>query len=257
VTPDLRGKDLLQSALVRCLKMPSEIGSLRSVMEAGPDRAAEILTQLDTQFVREFFANEELFKDRAVFEAALPPDRLVENLTKQKIQNARVAVDAASLVFTHGTVDGVAVDCCAAITLLDPARCSGWVKDRPFTLGEWMREKPGELLKRALEGKLKGLGGRSLPDKTDFIYRTCRPEPGWKAPTSYSFDRARLVEVDDVRHDVVHRQGVQAVRRLKEGDEHFLEQTGLHLVLLAVHALGVTFDPKELALRAASNYAVQ
>jgi hypothetical protein len=253
MSPDHNGKDLLQSAMLRCFKMPSEIGSLRSVLEAGVDHAMEVLTQQDAQFVREFFANEELFKDRAAFEAALPPEKLVADLTSQKVLNARVAVNAASLIFTHSTVDAVAFDCCAAITLLDPGRCSRWVEDQPFTLGVLMNENPEGLLKRALAKKLKGLNGQSLADKSDFIYRACKPERGWKAPTSYSFDRDRLAHVDDIRHDVVHRQGVQATRRLKEGDEHFLEQTGLHFVLLAVHALGVTFDPDELAREVASS----
>jgi len=243
---DKAGYELIQNSLFRCFKMPSEIGSLRSVMEAGVERAVEVLGEHDRQFVKEFMATEDLFKDRAAFEAALPQEKLVAFLTEQKVRNARIAVDAASLVFTHGTVDGVAFDCCRAITLIDPDRCRGWVEERSFKVAEIMTESREELLRRALDARVEWLERRSLPEKADFVYRTCPPQAGWKGPTSYTYDRDRLERIDDARHRTVH-DGLSAASALRDGDEHFLEQTGSHLVLLVVRAFGITFDPDMLA----------
>ncbi len=242
---DSTGLTLVQNALVRCLKMPSEIGSLRSVLDAGVERAAEVLGEQDQLFVKEFMATEDLFKDRAAFEAVLPQEKLVAFLTEQKVRNARIAVNAADLVFTHGTVDGVAFDCCRAITLIEPDRCRGWVEDRTFKMGEILAEPQEALLRRALDSRLEWLERRSLPDKADFLYRTCPPPAGWKQPTSYTYDRDRLARVDEVRHRIVH-DSLSAISALQEGDGHFLEQTGLHLVLLAVRAFRVILDPETL-----------
>jgi len=241
------GTKLLRGALLRCFAVPSEIGSLRTVLHAGIPGAVEALLAVDQTYIDEFYANDEMFLDRGAFEAALPRSEMLKVLTETKVASARMVTDAASVVFTHATVDGVAFDCCRAITVLDPKRCSMWVESRTFGLAEVMRTEADILLRRALDARLRDLERESLLDKVDFIYRNCRPTAGWSRLKGYSFDRDRLDRVDNIRHDVVHGVGVRAAKGLRDGDEEFLHKTGLHVVLLTMITFGVKIDANQFA----------
>jgi hypothetical protein len=240
------GAKLLRGALARCFRLPAEIGPLRTVLDAGLSSAVEALSVGDQTFVDEFYDNDDMFIDRAAFEKALPREALAKRLTEMKITNAEMAADAATLLFAHASVDATAIDCCRAITFLDPARCKEWVGALPFNLSEIMATEPNDLLRLALDKRLGTLERESLLNKVDVIYRNCKPEAGWTRLTGYNFDRTRLVKIDDIRHDVVHTVGVGAIRRLGEGDKEFLEKTGLHLVLLTMITFGVKVDPSLL-----------
>lgn len=243
---DNDGAELLRRAMRRCFNMSSEIASLKTVLEAGRDAAVERLSREDRSVVDAIYAMDELFQDRSAFEAELPRDKMAKLMTETKVHKAGLVAASAALVFAHSAVDAVALDCCRAITLLIPVDCRGWVEDRKFKLADLLAKSADDLLRRALDARLNELDGQGLIAKTDFIYRMCAPPDGGSTLADYTWDRDRLKRVDAIRHDVVHKQGIEAVRSLSEGDQTFLVGTGMHLTFMTMKSFNIKLSPGQM-----------
>ncbi|MCH7750077.1 MAG: hypothetical protein IH939_18480, partial [Acidobacteria bacterium] len=121
--------------------------------------------------------------------------RLVTNGTTTDFQ---AAVDAASLVFMHSALDGVAYDLCLFSAFMRPTDWDQFVEKRQVLLSDVKEHGYEEIAKRMREKCLADFERSSLLDKVNRLFQLCRPT----SPTG--FDRDRLEEIDRSRHDVVH-----------------------------------------------------
>jgi hypothetical protein len=68
-----------------------------------------------------------------------------------------------------------------------------------------------------------------------------RPQPEEIRGEAYQFDRERLVRIDNLRHDVVHRSGLQPVPEIDD-DIAYMEFIGFTFWMLVCLKVPQTFD---------------
>jgi hypothetical protein len=95
---------------------------------------------------------------------------------------------------------------------------------------------------------LELLEKKSLLKKLDRLFALCHPPPSFSPPCfqSYSYDRERIVKLDTLRHDYVHRGWVGG--RLPQGDDDlvFLSNTTTFLFHLVAQRYAIQLDPDAL-----------
>jgi hypothetical protein len=68
-----------------------------------------------------------------------------------------------------------------------------------------IRDKGHEAIRGELVGeKLRQLERESLLKKVDLLFTLCPPPEGYAPIGSYTFDRARLLKIDNIRHRIIH-----------------------------------------------------
>jgi hypothetical protein len=174
-------------------------------------------------------------------------DRFIEDQVKQMTETSvtafEAALDAASLIFSHSLLDTAAFDWCRVCALACPDDFGRYIGDRKFTLAEVQAASFSELREKAIGRCLKTLERESLLKKLDILFALCHPPPSLQ---NYSYDRKRIVDLDTLRHDYVHRGWVGG--RLPQGDDDlvFLSNTTTCLFHLVTQRYGIRLDPNAL-----------
>jgi len=174
-------------------------------------------------------------------------DRYIEDQTRQMTEKSvtafEAALDAASLIFSHSLLDTAAFDWCRVCALASPDDFMPYIDNRKFTLAEVQAASFSELREKAIGRHLKTLERESLLKKLDILFALCRPPPILQ---NYSYDRKRIVDLDTLRHDYVHRGWVGG--RLPQGDDDlaFLSNTTTFLFHLVTQRYGIRLDPNAL-----------
>src|SRR5262249_5409830 len=123
-------------------------------------------------------------------------DSLAAGMTDATMSQAAASVDAASLIFMHSILDGVALDYCRVTAMLAPERWADLVKDRQIKLEEVKGATYDQLLRTALGQYFERLERESLLRKVEMLYRACDPpKAAPSAVKGYTFDRERLERI--------------------------------------------------------------
>lgn len=195
--------------------------------------------------------NDAVFRDKAKYlETVGGVDAVAEALTKQQIQAYGGSVDAASIVFMHSALDGALHDLCRATALAAPEQWQPFVDGQEERLGV-LRERGYEaVVRERVSALLDALSYESLVKKTDRLFQVCRPDRAYSR-ARYEFDRVRLVQWDDIRHDIIHRDRPRVPIQDVEAGIEFLHETGLFFFGMVNHRYGLRLDPAYAAERAA------
>ena len=90
---------------------------------------------------------------------------------------------------------------------------------------------------------LDKLSRESLIRKTDRLFQVCNPDSTYSR-MNYRFDRVRLIELDTLRHDIVHADKRRAPIRDIASHIDFLHETGLYLFGLVNYRYEVRIDAR-------------
>jgi hypothetical protein len=168
---------------------------------------------------------------------------VAEGLTKQQVQAFGGSVDSASIVFMHSALDGALHDLCRATALVAPQRWQPFVDGQEERLSV-LRDRGYEAVaKDRIDAFVAALSRESMLKKTDRLFQVCQPERAYSR-VGYRFDRARLAEVDNVRHDIVHRNRPRTPIQDVDGSIDFLNETGLFFFGMVNHCFGLRVDPE-------------
>ena len=239
------GARLLHDAAVRAIVHMGDVGTLRRIHEAGLAASTSVLAGETSALMGSMLKNPEL----AAWAGAPPggPDaeflaELGRRTAADTAKRAAQVVEAAELVLYHSLTDGIASDCCRAITLLDAGRCSRFV-DRDEVMLERVRESGySTIVAEALVSYAKKLQNRSLPNRISWLLRACPPRTPLELLPAYKYDGARMNRLDLCRHEVVHGRGVRAVTDVHKGDSEYLLQTAFFLAHHVRESLGVPLN---------------
>ena len=187
-------------------------------------------------------------KDQKAFLESGLADSLPETMTRNAVGTFEVALDAASLVFIHSALDSTAHDYCRLCAMLAPRDFLPFVGAKKLALEEIEGQSFEALLTNLITVYLTNLEKESLLKKVDFLFQLCRPPSGYAPMEGYSYSRARLESLDDLRHKVVHSAG--QLERLPNGDQdiEFLFKTNYFLFGLVNERHGVKVDPSYMAI---------
>jgi hypothetical protein len=167
-------------------------------------------------------------------------------MTETTLTQAQASVDAASLIFAHSVLDGVALDYCRVTALAEPGAWGQILKDRPVTLEEAKGRPFEEMLQKHLERYLDQLERESLFRKIDVIYRICQPAPNAETIRGYTFDRGRLERLDRLRHEIIHGAALgQPIPEIEKELAYMLD-TANHLMSLIAVRFGLKLAGEHL-----------
>jgi hypothetical protein len=221
--------------------------SLRTMMVAGLPTARAALEAGNAEFIRRQLSGGErsIFIDPSKVVADLAQG-LVRGMTENTLRQAQDSVDAASLIFAHSVLDGVALDYCRVTALADPGAWGQILKDRPVTLEEAKGRPFEKMLQKHLERYLGQLERESLFRKIDVIYQVCRSEPNAETIRGYAFDRGRLERLDRRRHEIIHGAALgQAIPDI-ENELKYMLDTANHLMVLVAVRFGLKLAAEHL-----------
>jgi hypothetical protein len=165
-------------------------------------------------------------------------------MTDQSVSAFESALDAASLIFAHSVLDSAALEWCRVCALVQPNDFMPYVAQKTVSVSEMEGAASFEdILHSVVNRHLRDLEKESLIKKLDSLFALCRPPSNFVCIENYRYDRDRIVSLDKLRHDYVHRGGLGG--RLPRGDDDlwFLWNTTNFLLPLVNHRYGIRLDP--------------
>ena len=237
---------LFSQIFTRWLNRQGFITSFRRTSQEGMKAAEENIQKQVAEFTNQMAKSndyDKIFSDKEAFFKTIPPEKMTHDMTKQTIDQAQIAVDAASVVFAHSVVDGAALDYCRVTALVAPADWVSAIDQRSIKLSDVRSSSYDQLLKGKLEEYFEQLERESLLKKTDLLFARCQPPDKWSPMANYAFDRDRLKRLDDYRHEVIH--GNAPIKALPSADKEvdYLMRMVLFFQGLVNLRYGLKLDP--------------
>ncbi|MBI2585901.1 MAG: hypothetical protein HYW28_08530 [Rhodospirillales bacterium] len=187
---------------------------------------------------------DDLFVDKqGALKAVGGIDQLAVDQAKFQLQLFRDSVDAASLVFAHSILDGVAFEYCEIVAMLDSTLFEGWIDDRQIRLKDMKGKTYEDILSEKVGRFLKELEKDSLLKKTNLLFTLGQPPKDFAPVRGFKFDRERLEKLDIKRHEIVHEKIDTAPLQKGEDDIRFIRDTANFLMALVSKRFGVKIDP--------------
>lgn len=230
------------------------VNSLRHVAEIGLPGAIPGIYREWLDFAHELFhdpRHDHLFIDK---EGAIREGGGVEGMGKAMAENQlrsfQSAVEAASLIFAHSILDSAALDYLRVTTLHNPSDWAEFVNQKQVPLSSIQGRSYDDLLKEKVAQYLETFDRQSLLAKIDKLFQICKPEQGFAPMDDYAFDRARLEQLDSLRHEIVHGSGPVIEIRVTDNDIWFLQKTAFFLMSLVNMRYGTRIDTARFAASA-------
>lgn len=250
-TEQIEASDLLTEIFLRFNSRMSAVSSFRIVASYGTPYAVGKVEADSINFANKLASDpefEKMFTDRSRFiEYIGGLDGLASLMTARTIKDFRKAVDAASLVFTHSILDDASLGYCRVSAIVSPQDWERFVIKKQISLEDMKSMKAtgfGEVLKKKVFEYIdKELENQSLIFKIDRLYEICQPSPGFSGIRDYKFERDRIKQLDDLRHDIVHGDGPVKELPNGEGDIEYLGKTTVHLLTLVNFKYDVKLNP--------------
>jgi|CXWL01.1.fsa_nt_gi hypothetical protein len=188
-------------------------------------------------------ANDDAFLDKEAFLSNIESFAL-EQGTNKLIGMERM-INGSCFVFSHAVVDDSVTDMIRFTAQFDAPYWDEALQGRQVSLKQVRQGSYDQLLKEAKEKKVEELVKQSLPDRADAylkIANSLQPErPGLEG---YIYSRERLFEIDELRHELIHKGGPIVDIEHYDDDVWYLNQTFVYLVGFLVYAYEAKLDPE-------------
>ena len=155
------------------------------------------------------------------------------------------SLDAATIVFFHSVLDGIAFDYCRVTMLHAPQDWEADLKQAQFPLLDAKHKSYDEILGVKLKRHLERLEKESLITKVDRLFARCTPQPTWSPMDGYTFDGNRLKAFDEQRHAIIHGDALGRPLNLypvSDGSLRYIFQTAWYLMGLVNFKYRLKFD---------------
>jgi hypothetical protein len=237
---------LFNQVFKRWADRQSFILSFRITSDQGIEAAKENVRAEKVKFVDGLVRGGEfdkLFLDKAGFFKAMPPEKLIEEMTEATVRQGQVGVDAASIVFAHSFLDGAAFDYCRVIALLAPRDWESTLDQRQVKLSEARELGYDVALRKKLDEYLEELERESLLKKADLLFARCKPPEKWSPMHDYTYDRDRLKILDTYRHEIIHGDSLgKGIKNASEEVDYLLRTVLFFMGLVNLH-YNLRLDP--------------
>jgi hypothetical protein len=167
---------------------------------------------------------------------------ILRRVAENKIASARSAIDSASVVIIHAALDEAVNHYLLLIAMVKPALWETYVCKEDVPMKAIKHIPYADLLLQKALAVAKGYRGKSLPNKVQWIIRTCHRNDCTLSPPEFRFDVDRLKNFDLLRHKVAHGPTCYTVTNMDEV-LLFLWQTLLSLQDVIGNRLGFNQDP--------------
>ena len=235
---------LFNETFSRSLNSWRIILSFRTVTQAGMNAAAKQVESQTNQFMDEVLAKgKTLITDVKAFVESGEAGRTVEAMVKNTLAGAINGIDGACILFSHSVLDAAAFDYCRVTSLVAPNDWESSVEKRKLELVELRGGKTyDQFLKGKLEEFFEQLEQESLLKKVDLLYSKCQPPADWSGVKSYTFDRSHLENLDKLRQEIVHKDGLGKPIPNAEQENDYMMSTNWHLMGLVNYKYNLKID---------------
>lgn len=240
---------LFSKTFARSILAWGDIYSLRKVARYGLPHATPRLAAENEAFLRGIVSDPVFNRhipDRDRFLDTAKATRVPEQMTQNAIAAFEASIDAASLVFGHSILDGIAMDYLRACALHSPTDWLPVIGKRKVSLERVSESNVQDLLATEIQEHVRTFEQESLLKKLDTLFLLCRPPAQYSPLRDYTYDRGRIADLDELRHDYVHRKGPG--RRLPNGDSDiwYLQQTSMFLMPLVFDHYKMVINPVDM-----------
>lgn len=150
---------------------------------------------------------------RAFSGAEAPPKLLGKRRRKDVVEimhditseQAKTAVDAASIIYAHAMVDAAILRLCKVTVGFDRAAWLPLIERKQVTWAHMSEQTVAEVRDGLIERVLTDVERQSLPAKCDTLFSIIRPRRVTAVVRRFKYSRDRLVKIDRLRHDLVHK----------------------------------------------------
>jgi hypothetical protein len=262
VIPVPEAAQLLNEVFARLIHASSVVSNFRTTLLAVSSDADKHLNSKLTGMVRDLFEDPEweglLISAPTAAQSPKKPDYagLAKTGAKAMLGTTYAQVDAATLIFYHSILDGVASDCLRVTALQSPG---DWEKEELSGVQVGLREARDQsyeqLLRAKIDKRLAELEGKSLLTRIDKLFARCKPESDWSPMHGYAYDRIRIEQFDEQRHKLVHGNAIGGPLTLfpvTDESLFYILRTGMFLFGLINMRYGLQVNPAVLAAAAQS-----
>jgi hypothetical protein len=227
----------------------SRITTFRQMGVLGEDSAREAMHRQNAGFVQDDVANGKyvsMLRDRDAFVQSGFVEKVAEGMTENAVNDFRLTLHAATVVFAHSILDDAIYDCLKICALESPTNWGEYMGNRKFTLKEVENNSYPELLNQAIKADLLRLEKESLLAKVDRVFQICRPQNNKYLTNEFRFDRDRLESLDNLRHRIVHNPGNRWLFDNIYEDLEFMQRSGLHIFSMVGVKYNLVFSGTEV-----------
>ena len=222
------------------------ISDVRQMALVGLPLATKQLEEQALAFARSLGSDPKydgLIKDQKEFLRQGMADKIGSAMVENSLNNYNAAIDATSLIFAHSVLDSVAYDCCEISATIAPDDWVADIKSMKLELGDALTYERDALITANIQKLLSRIERMSLLKKIEFIFKRCPPPNKELLTESYTFDRDRLLQLDQLRHDIIHSN--KPLIKLPRGDKdiYFFRQTCVFLLVLLHHRYNIKINP--------------
>ena len=226
------------------------ISSFREISRLGLPTATIQIYDTYLQFADELFNNpkhEKFFIDKQkAYETLGGVEALGSKIAQSQISNFKASVDAASLIFSHSIIDNATFNYCRCCALVNPTDWGKFVEEKKVSIKDIKGLSEAQILANKVNEYISSLERKSLLLKADRLFQVCQPQPDFDPINDYAYDRDRLLQLDEMRHEIVHKSS--SVPMLPNGDNDiwFLQQTTLFFMSLVNTKHNLRMDPNHM-----------
>jgi hypothetical protein len=230
MTPD----EVFTETFYRLVKGWATLHSFREVSNIGVPAAASQVKFNSMRTSRYLMQQKEwsnFIKDPITFDNTGGMEGLATRFAEGALRSAAASVDAASLIFAHSIVDAAAAGFLRVTSMIAPKDWEQFVDGKKWSVSEVREQRYESLFAGLLLRELDQIErNTSLPRKGQRLLQLCRPDPKWVTPLDY--DETRLVGVDSLRHDLLHKDLLGEAIPTIDDDLKFLEDLGWYFFVI-------------------------
>lgn len=239
--------DLLSETYRRFMKNWTIIVSLRQVSDVALPIAEEALATVHADYINRIAEDPEYQKiivkadgspsgwDRATKE------QIQTAITDLAVNNARAAIDAASLVFAQSILDDCVLSYLRVCALAAPEDWDQYFKDRKIAFSELGKTRE-QLRAELIESKIEQLGWESIARRIETLFQLCKPPAGFAPIGNYAYDRERLEKIDKRRQAIIHKDGLGDPIETIANDLEYVSKTVNFLMALVNQKYGARLN---------------
>jgi hypothetical protein len=163
--------------------------------------------------------------------------KLNELLHQCLAEPAKTAVDAAAIIYAHAILDATIYQLCSISISIDSNSWASFIKEKKVSFSDIRQNNDvNAVQKKLLESYLAQLERESLLVKCDVLFKLIKPLHTRRILSGFKYSRERLVALDSLRHDLVHKLKFHRSVRQSKAKTDYLFQTGKFFVnLLSKH----------------------
>ena len=120
-------------------------------------------------------------------------------------ESAKAAADAASIIQAHAVLDATLYKLCCDSAKFALELWLPFVLEKKVSIRDLQSSSIEDLQRKTLQVHLEQLERESLLAKCDVLFKVLKPKTVRRVLPGYSYSRERLVALDQLRHDMVHK----------------------------------------------------